>query len=272
LEETAVRKNVFGRNWVQRRTTNAVVLVAAWTLLVPRPGSAQQFNGDNQWTAPHGVATFVLTVGQEYSTALAVAALLPDTEFNLGVTRFVDEPLDRTDAHYSGIFYVKRRLTENEAGNAGWSVSVGTGVDPSHLEAGTVTDSFQSWFVNTSYTLAFRDGDVTWDLLPGVMVNLDTDQSGEDAWGMTWCSRAAIYKIIPQSAIVGEVFGTAGEAYAEPSYRVGVRWESSRVVVAATYGNSFSGAGSPRFEIGAIFFTNQLKFLCLGKCQEDPAW
>jgi hypothetical protein len=96
---------------------------------------------------------------------------------------------------------------------------------------------------------------VTWDLLPGVTVDLDRDQRNEAAWGMTWCSRVAVYKLIPQSAVVGEVFGTAGQAYAEPSYRVGVRWESPRVVVAATYGNSFSGSGSPRFEIGALFFT-----------------
>jgi hypothetical protein len=233
----------------------AVVLLAAGTLLAARPGSAQQFTGDNQWVAPKGVGTFLLTVGQEYSTFLAVGALLRDTEFNIGVTRFVDDPFEQTGAHYSGIFYVKRRLKENEAQNAGWAVSVGTGVDPSHLEAGTVTDTFQSWFVNTSYTVAFGEGTVTWDLIPGVTVNLDRDRRSEKAWGMTWCSRAAVYKVIPQSAIVGEVFGTAGEAYAEPSYRVGVRWESPRLVVAATYGNSFSGSGSPRFEIGAFFLT-----------------
>jgi hypothetical protein len=239
-------------------------------LLTALPGSAQQFTGDNQWVAPHGVGTFVLTLGQEYSNFIAVAALLPDTEFNLGVTRFVDDPADTTDAHYSGMFYVKRRLKENEAGNAGWAVSAGTGIDPSHLEAGTVTDTFQSWFASSVFTLAFRDGDVTWDLIPGVTVNLDKDQKGESAWGMTWCSRAAVYKVIPQSALVGEVFGTTGEAYAEPSYRVGLRWESPRVVIAATYGDSFSGSGSPRFEIGAIVLTKQLKFLCLGKCREEP--
>ncbi len=219
------------RVWQQAAV--GVLLVASWVGLAARPTFGQQFNGDNQWVAPHGVGTFVTTVGQEYSTVLAVAALLPDTEFNIGVTRFVDKPLEPTEDHYSGIFYDKR-LVENEAGNAGWAVSVGTGVDPSHLEAGTFTDSFRSWFANTSYTVAFRGGDVTWDMMPGVMVNLDEDQSGETAWGMTWGSRAAIYKIIPQSALVGEVFGTTGEAYAEPSYRVGVRWESPRVVVADT--------------------------------------
>ena len=236
------------------------------------PAGAQQFNGDNQWVAPHGIGTFVLTLGQEYSTIMAVAALLPETEFNLGITRFNEDPQNQSEGHYSGIFYVKRRLVENEAGDAGWALSVGTGIDPSYLEAGTVTDNFQSWFVNTSYTASFRDGDVTWDLLPGIMVNLDKDQSGETAWGMTYSSRVAVYKVIPQSAIVGEVFGTTGEAYAEPTWRLGVRWESPRVIIAASYGDSFSGGGGPRFEIGAIFLTNQLKFLCLGKCQKDPDW
>jgi hypothetical protein len=225
---------------------------------------AQQFNSDNQWTAPHGVGTLVLTAGEEYSSAIAVAALLPDTEFNIGVTRFRDSPEDRTDAHYSGIFYIKRRLSENEAGNAGSSISFGTGVNPSYLSAGEVTDTFQSWFATYDYTMAFRDGQVTWDLLPGVVVNLDKDQQDETAWGMTWSTRVAVYQIIPQSAIVAEVFGTAGEAYAEPAYRVGIRWESPKLVVAATYGNSFDGSGSPGFEIGLIYLTDPHRWLCLG--------
>jgi hypothetical protein len=225
---------------------------------------AQQFNSDNQWTAPHGVGTLVLTAGQEYSSAIGVAALLPDTEFNIGVTRFKDSPEDRTEAHYSGLFYIKRRLTENEAGNAGTSISFGTGISPSYLSAGEVTDTFQSWFATYAYTMAFDDGRITWDLLPGVMVNLDQDQEDETAWGATWSTRAAVYKIIPQSAIVAEVFGTAGEAYAEPTYRVGIRWESPKLVVAATYGDSFDGAGSPRFEIGIIYLTDPHRFFCLG--------
>jgi hypothetical protein len=236
------------------------------------PAGAQQFNGDNQWVAPHGVGTFVLTIGQEYSTIMAVAALLPETEFNLGVTHFVEKPLDLTEGHYSGIFYVKRRLSENEAGTGGWAVMGGTGVYPGYLSAGEVTDSLQSWWANAVYTIPFRDGTVTWDLLPGFLVNLDKDRTGQDAWGMTYSSRAAVYKVIPRSAIVGEVFGTTGEAYAEPTWRLGVRWESPRVIVAATYGDSFSSGGGPRFEIGVLVLTNQLKFLCLGKCRKDPGW
>ena len=249
-----------------------VPLCLALVSLAVRPAAAQQFNSDNQWVAPHGVSTLVLTLGQEYSVAMAVAALLPETEFNLGVTRFEGSPQDGTEDHDSSIFYVKRRLVENEAGNGGWAIMGGTGVDPSHLEQGEVTDNFRSWWASGVYTVAFRDGQVTWDLLPGFMVNLNKDQSGETAWGMTWSSRLAVYKIIPSSAIVGEVFGTTGEAYAEPTYRIGIRWESPRVIVAATYGDSFSRSGSPRFEIGIMYLTNQLEFLCIGKCRKDPDW
>ena len=228
------------------------------------PAGAQQFNSDNQWVAPHGVGTFVLTVGQEYSTFIAVAALLPETEFNLGVTHFTDDPLNLTEGHYSGTFYVKRRLSENEAATGGWAVMGGTGVYPGYLSEGEVTDTFQSWWANVVYTIPFRNGTVTWDLLPGFLVNLDKDQTGQTAWGMTYSSRLAVYKVIPQSAIVGEIYGTTGEAYAEPTWRLGVRWESPRVIVAATYGNTFTGGGSPRFEIGVLVLTNPLKIFCIG--------
>ena len=241
-------------------------------LCAASPAAAQQFNSDNQWVAPHGVATFVLTVGQESSTAMATAALLPETEFNIGVTRFENGPEDGTEAHYSGTFYVKRRLVQNEAETGGWAIMGGTGIDPSHLEHGEVTDTFRSWWANAVYSVPFRDGQVTWDLLPGFMVNLNRNRAGEAAWGMTWSSRVAVSRVIPHSSIVGEVFGTAGEAYAEPAYRAGVRWESPKVIVAATYGNSFKGSGSPRFEVGIMLLTKQLDFLCRGKCREAPEW
>jgi len=240
------------------------VLFFALVVATGAPAAAQQFNSDNQWVAPHGVGTFVLSIGQEYSTFLAVAALLPETEFNIGVTHFVDEPLNLTEGHYSGILYVKRRLSENEAGTGGWAVMGGTGVYPGYLSEGEVTDTFQSWWGNAVYTIPFRDGAITWDLLPGFLLNLDKDQTGKNAWGMTYSSRVAVYKVIPQSAIVGEVFGTTGEAYSEPTWRLGVRWESPHVIVAASYGDTFSGAGTPRFEIGILVLTNPLKIFCIG--------
>ena len=100
--------------------------------------------------------------------------------------------------------------------------------------------------------------------MPGFTANFDKDQQDNTAWNMAYSSRVAVYKVIPQSAIVGEVFGTTGEEYTDPQYRIGVRWESPRVIVAATYGRGFDGTGGPRFELGFMVFTDPMKIFCVG--------
>ena len=47
--------------------------------------------------------------------------------------------------------------------------------------------------------------------MPGGMVDFDYGNNKKTAWGFTYTTRLAIYKVIPQSAIVGEYYGTAGE-------------------------------------------------------------
>lgn len=250
----------------RRRPPRALALAGLLAVLLGASGAAeaQQFNSDNQWTAPHGVGTFVLTVGQEWSTLMATTALFENWEFNLGVTRFPEDPEDQTEDHYAGTFYVKHRFWENEAENGGFALMFGTGHIESYLSEGEVTDTFRSWWANAVYTLPFRGGDVALDIMPGFIVNLDKDRTDNKTWNATYSSRLAIYKIIPSSAIVGEVFGTVGEQHTPPQYRVGVRWESPHVIVAATYGREFDGAGGPRFEVGAMVLTNPLKIFCLG--------
>lgn len=215
--------------------------------------------------APHGVGTFIVTAGEEYSTFLAVAALVPDWEFNLGLTYYYANSEGLNEAHNTGTLYVKHRLSENEQETGGLAFLAGTGVDPGHLEAGTVTDTFRSWWANLVYTVPFREGKLTWDLLPGFLLNLDKDNTDGSAWGMTYSSRVAIYDIIPQSAVVAEVFGTTGEAYSDPKYRVGVRWESPKVIIAATYSDAFNGSGGAGFEMGVMYLTKPR--FCFGGCR-----
>ena len=106
-----------------------------------------------------------------------------------------------------------------------------------------VTQAFDSYFSTLTATYAWNDDRFRLDVLPGFTANLDQGDTGETAWGFTYTSRLAIYDVIPQSAIVAEVFGTAGEAYAPPSYRAGVRWEGKKWVVAGTYSDAFDGSG-----------------------------
>lgn len=232
-----------------------LILVALALVCVPSTVTAQQFNSDSYWVAPHGVATWTLTAGQEYSMAIATAALFEDWEFNLGVTRFPEGRSANTEEHHSGTLYAKYRFTENEEGTGGFAIMAGTGVSPGHLEEGTVTDTFESWWATGAYTIPFREGDVSLDLMPGFVWNQNQDNTDEEAWGFTWSARLAVYKIVPQCAIVGEAFGTAGEAYSDPQYKFGLRWESPKLVVAATFGAGFDGSTGSGFEIGFSYFT-----------------
>ena len=234
------------------------------SVALPTVAEAQQFAGDNQWTAPHGVGTFVATAGEQYAQLFAVAALFPDWEFNAQWNFYYDDPRSGTESYTSFNLYAKHRLSQNEAENGGYAVFFGTGLYPEHLDQGAVATAFQSWWLSASATYPFFDDRLLVDFLPGVSVNFDEDQTGETAWGFTYTSRAALYGVIPQSALVAEVFGTAGEAYARPAYRAGVRWESPRWVVAGTYSAPFDGSTGIGFELGVLVFTDPV--FCFGGC------
>ena len=238
-----------------RRCAVPMGLVALFTVLSADDCHAQQFNSDNYWTAPHGSATIVATYGQYYAALINVLAFLPGWEFNVGATLFKEDEQANTLDHYSAVLYVKRTLYENKAKTGGWSASLGTGANPSYLAAGTVTNSFQSYWFNVAASFPLFNNTLSLDLLPGTLVNGDYGASQETAWGFTYSSRLAIYKIIPHSAIVGEIFGTEGEAFSKPQYRAGVRWESSSVVAALSYGAAVDGTQGAGVELGVLIVT-----------------
>ena len=239
-------------------------IAAGCLLLSPLAAQAQQFYSDNQWVTPFGVGTLIGTVGEDYSSATRVAALVPEWEFNLQATHYWDDPRGKDGAYTSANLCAKHRFNENQAGSAGSAVMFGTGLSPDHLENDTVTQAFRSYWANGIFTYAFNDDRVTLDLLPGALVNLDEEQSGETAWGFTYASRLAIANVLPSTSFVAEAFGTAGEAYADPSYRVGLRWESPKLIVTGTYSDAFNGDGGAGFEIGFMYF-GEPRF-CFGGC------
>ena len=250
------------------RMAKAVACLAIAFLYLTSPAShAQQFNGDNQWVAPHGVATLVGVVGEYYSQFIATAALIPEYEFNIGFTHYYDDPVDGSGSYTANNLYVKKRLSQNEAETAGYALMFGTGLWPEHLEGDEVSNAGESWWVNGVATYSFNDNQVSLDLLPGVVLNTDQDQNGENAWGVTYASRLAIAGIVPQSSIVTEVFGTFGEAHAEPSYRFGLRWDSPKLYIALTYSDAFDGSGGAGMELGFMYLTEPR--LCWGGCRRN---
>ena len=252
---------------IQRRAVAKILLPVFLGVLLATPDAvqAQQFYGDNQWVAPHGVATLTGVVATEYIQGIATIALVPEWEFNLGYVHTYDDPLTNSSSFDTANIWVKRRLSENEAGTAGYAIVAGTGLWPEHIIDGNVSGAGESWWANLNATYAFLDNTVLLDVLPGFVLDTDRKRSGENAWGFTYGSRVAWYGVIPQSAIVAEVFGTAGEAFAEPSYRAGVRWESSKLIVTLTYTDAFDGSTGGGTELGFSYFTEPR--FCFGGCR-----
>lgn len=228
------------------------------------PAYSQQFNSDNYWTAPHGTETAVVTAGQKYSTLLGVVSLFPNWEFNLGATLFQQDSDTGTPRHFSTIAYVKYMFYENEAKNGGWAVMAGSGVVPGFYQAGSITDDSKSYWASFPVTVPLFDGTLSWDIMPGYTVNKSYGTTKDTSTGFLYSTRMALYKVIPQSAIVGEIFGTEGQAYSEPQYRIGVRWESKYVIVALSYSDAFNHRQGAGIEFGIM--TLSPRFLCFGGC------
>ncbi|WP_224484430.1 hypothetical protein [Robertkochia aurantiaca] len=226
--------------------------------LIPSKVWAQQFVGDNQWVAPKGVFTIVGTAGQRYSQFYLVGALIQEWEFNAQFTHYYDDPRQQSSSYTATWFYLKRRFWQNSRETAGYAVMGGTGLNPQHLDKGVVTQSFDSWFINGVATYSFFKDQLLWDFLPGAQVNLNYDDSDKTAWGFTYSSRAALYNIIPQSAIVAEVFGTSGAAFSPVSYRAGIRYESPKWIFTLTYSSAFDNSVKAGLEFGFMYFTPAL--------------
>ena len=236
---------------------NRYILICIF-LTTSSAATAQQFVGDNQWVAPQGVATIIAAAGQEYALVTPVLALLPEWEFNAQLIHYYDDPRTNTESYTTGSLFVKRRLYQNESETAGYAAIGGFGLFPQHLDRGEVIDAFQSWWAMAVATYAFANNNVLLDLLPGATVNFDHNQSSNTAWGFTYSSSVAVSKCIPQSAKVTEVFGTAGEDSEPLSYRAGVRWESTKLILTATYSIAFQSSYGAGFENGLMYYTEPL--------------
>lgn len=250
------------RRIAYRDVLGAVVFVLLAGVAAPAYG--QQYNSDNYWTAPHGTQTTVLTVGQAYSALLDVVALFPGWEFNVGATLFREDRDAGTVRHFSTIGYVKYMFYENAAKNGGGAVMAGTGVVPGFYQAGGITSDSKSYWAYVPVTLPFFGGTVSWDLMPGYTVNKTYGTTSETTTGFLYSTRLAVYKVIPQSAIVGEVYGTEGQAYSKPQYRIGVRWETKYVISALTYSDTFGHGSGAGVELGIMILSP--RFLCFGGC------
>ena len=217
---------------------------------------AQQFNTDNYLTMPQGTCTFVLTAGQRNATFINSFALIQNWEFFAQANLYWEDKDQNLPQHFTTNLYFKYMFYENKNKTGGFAAFLGYGQAPGYYNQSQFLDRHTNIWTAVPITIPFFDNMISWDLMPGGMVDFDYGNNKKTAWGFSYSTRLAIYKIIPQSAIVGEYYGTAGELYSEPEYKVGIRWEPNDTVIPAiTYGSAIDGLSGPGFEIGVVIFT-----------------
>ena len=225
----------------------------------------QQFNSDNYLSKPCGTSTIILTYGIRSDILMTTFSLFPKWEFTYAAYIYNNDNNPKTDDGYSTSFYLKYMLYENAAQTGGIAVKLGTGLDPGlQNDSVNLQNEFKTYWVNAPLTLPFFKNKLSWDIMPGALYNSSYGTEGKPAWGFTYSSRLAYYPFSPKWSVVGEVFGSAGVAYAAPEYKVGIRWEPNlHAVFAMTYGREFTGTEGAQFEIGIMLFTPP--FCCLVK-------
>jgi len=225
-------------------------------LLVSMASSAysQQFNSDNWWVLPRNTMMGLASIGEDHSVMYLGYGFAPGWEIDAAPTIYKENLASGSAARYSTTVYVKRLIWQNKKETAGASVMAGVGQAPGYYQSGIKTEDFKSYWASFPITVPFLGNRISWDIMPGFSYNREYGVKKDTATGFTYSSRVAVYKIIPQSAIVGEVFGAAGEAKADAEYKVGVRWESKPVVVAVTYGGGLQGNRGAGWELGVMFF------------------
>ena len=219
---------------------------------------SQQFNSDNYLTMPHGTGTFVLTAGERNSTLLMSFALIDRFEFFAQGNLFRDYRMEETPQHFTTTVYAKYMFWKNKTNTAGGGVFLGFGKSPGYFNQTEFTQLHKNVWTAVPITIPLLNNMISWDIMPGAMVDLDYGNNKETAFGFTWSTRLAVYKIIPKTAIVGEIYGTEGEAYSKPEFKVGLRWEPNDYIIPAiTYGACLDGSLGAGFEIGIVIYTPQ---------------
>lgn len=252
-----------------RNSCRKVATAALFCLAASYAGTAraQQYNSDSWISKPHGTVTTILTAGERTTMWMMTFSLVPRWEFTTAAYVYDDDG-DRTTADgYSTSWYGKYMPWMNADKTGGLGIKAGIGMKPSYvLESQVYKEGSLTAWTNAPLTLPFLNNRLSLDVMPGASVTFNHPEKGDEKWAFTYSTRLAWYPTSLTWSIVGEIFGSAGQAEVKPDYRVGLRWEPNEYVnIAATYAAGLDGSEGSGFELGVMLFSPP--FLCAGKCR-----
>ena len=89
------------------------------------PALAQQFNSDNYLSKPHGVATLIITTGEQTTMFMTTLSLFPRWELTAAAYLYNRDEDRTTGEGYSGSVYAKYMIHENQAKTGGIAFKFG---------------------------------------------------------------------------------------------------------------------------------------------------
>ncbi|MDX8339032.1 hypothetical protein SLH46_07545 [Draconibacterium sp. IB214405] len=218
--------------------------------------NAQQFYTDSYVTMPKGTGTFILTSGEHNANIYSVFALFKGFELNFQATLFYEDKPTNATNYFTTNIYAKYTFWVSNDRSAGAAVFLGIGKAPGYFTNSGYSAMHKNYWTAVPVTIPLFGNTISWDIMPGGLVDFDYGDNDKTAWGFTYSSRIAIYKVIPKTAIVGEIFGTEGQVHSKPEFKAGLRWEPNPwIVVAGTYGAMLDGGQGSGFELGVMIFT-----------------
>lgn len=221
-------------------------------------GYSQQFNSDSYLTMPHGTGTMIFTTGQRNSTLYMAMAVLPNFEVTVSANLYFPTDSLKSFRRFTSNVFVKYMFWVNEAKNGGGGIFLGMGQSPGYFNGeNEYSQMRKNYWTAVPITIPLFNNTLSWDIMPGALVDFDYENNKKTAWGFSYSTRLAIYKVIPKTAIVGEIFGTEGDAYSKPEYKAGFRFEPNDYIIPAiTYGACLDGSKGAGFEAGIMIFTS----------------
>jgi hypothetical protein len=241
-------------------------IIFGLVILISIPLHSQQFNSDSWIAKQHGTVTVIATYGERNSMLMTTYSLLPGWEFTAAGYLYNNDDDPKTDDGHSTSLYAKYMFYENDSKTGGFAVKLGTGLDPGYLDGeDRSNDAFQTFWTNAPITLPFLNNMLSWDIMPGASVTQNYGEEESTVWYLTYSTRVAWYPINLKWALVGEIYGSAGDLTVDTEFRVGLRWEPDIYTnIAITYDEEFGGNYGGGFEIGLMIFSPP--FFCIGGC------
>lgn len=232
------------------------LLFIIFSIFISSEVEAQQYNSDNYVVMPHGVATSILTVGERNSCLSLSLALVPKFEFAFSSNMFWDDKKVNAPQHFTTTAYAKYSVWVNNKNNGGLAALLGMGRSPSYYGKTQFVEFHKNYWTAIAATFPLFNNKLSLDLYPGALLDIGYGEKKELAWGFTYSTRLTINEIIPKFFLVGELYGTAGKAYSQPEYKVGVQWTpNSFIIPSISFGSQLNGNQGAGFEFGVVIYS-----------------